>query len=551
MVVMYIADYDRKMSTLLDDSTYKVLPKDPTSKFQWQNNTLVRRLSNLELIDHFTASRLTSKTATCPRIYGQPKAHKDGLPLRPVVPNITAPTYQLSKYIASVLSKGFKSEYNIIDSFSFVKYTTAVTLPAGYILVSFDVVSLFTNIPKDLVIRDIIMNWDTIGKATNINLDLFLEMVSFCIDSSYFKFRDKFYQQTFGTAMGSPLSPILAEVVMEVLLRTVTKRLSFPLPVIKKYVDDLFVALPEDQIEHTLQIFNSYNQHLQFTVEKEADGRLPFLDTLVIRNPDQTISTQWYSKPISSGRLLNFHSFHPISMKINVAANFIKRVTLLTTNLNQQQQSNIIFHHLRSNNYPSSLINRLLCRAKPRASITEVPHDTPTTSNVGHLQELNEENHPHAGSITSRGLQTPLDQNTPAIQPQQRSPPSTTNGQQLTEYRSIPFIENLSPTIANILKADFPQVRIAYKTLKNTNNILRSVKDPLPLLDQCNVIYSLECTDCKQTYIGMTTNQLKTRMSGHKSNVNQYTKLIQSNDTHTNEEILRLGEKNGINETCH
>ncbi|XP_062699515.1 uncharacterized protein LOC134284550, partial [Aedes albopictus] len=176
MVVMYIADYDRKMSTLLDDSTYKVLPKDPTSKFQRQNNTLVRRLSNLELIDHFTASRLTSKTATCPRIYGQPKAHKDGLPLRPVVPNITAPTYQLSKYIASVLSKGFKSEYNIIDSFSFVKYITAVTLPAGYILVSFDVVSLFTNIPKDLVIRDIIMNWDTIGKATNINLDLFLEM---------------------------------------------------------------------------------------------------------------------------------------------------------------------------------------------------------------------------------------------------------------------------------------------------------------------------------------------------------------------------------------
>lgn len=205
------------------------------------------------------------------------------------MPNITAPTYQLSKFIASVLSSGFHSDYNIIDSFTFVNYISSVTLPAGYVLVSFDVVSLFTNIPKELVVHDIIMNWNDIGKATNINLDLFLEIITFCIDNNYFRFRGKYYEQTFGTAMGSPLSPILADLVMEILLRTVTKRLKFPIPVLKKYVDDLILALPFDQIEQTLAVFNSYNQHIQFTVEQEQNATLPFLDMLLIRNIDQTI----------------------------------------------------------------------------------------------------------------------------------------------------------------------------------------------------------------------------------------------------------------------
>ncbi|XP_062537986.1 uncharacterized protein LOC134206299 [Armigeres subalbatus] len=161
-------------------------------------------------------------------------------------------------------------------------------------------------------------------------------MVELCLNNSYFMFRDKYYQQTFGTAMGSPLSPILADYVMEDLLDTVITKLNFTIPVLKKY----------------------------FTMEIEKDGKLPFLDTLIIRKEDHTLRTVWYSKPISSGRLLNYNSFHPTNMKLNVASNFIKRVMQLTTDTPIEQQKHVIFQNLRRNDYPSALINRLMNRIK-------------------------------------------------------------------------------------------------------------------------------------------------------------------------------------------
>ncbi|XP_062713203.1 uncharacterized protein LOC134290163 [Aedes albopictus] len=333
MVIMFREDYDRKMEAPLNDTTYKIVPRDPTSNIQTTNNRFVSRL-----IDKPTARDLKLTTAVCPRIYGQPKAHKPDLPLRPVVLNITAPTYKLSKYVASILQQSAHGHYNVSDSFEFAKYVPTVKLPPGYVLVSFDVVSLFTNIPKDLVLRDIIMNWQSIKKVTDINLDLFLEIVEFCLDSSYFCFRGKYYVQTFGTAMGSPLSPILADLVMDTLLCTVVRLVPFPIPILKKFVDDLLLALPMDQIQTTLDIFNSYNPYLQFTIEKENDNKLPFLDTLIIRHNDQTLRTTWYSKPIASGRLMIYHYFHPTAMKMNVASNFIERVTRLSTNPGEENQ---------------------------------------------------------------------------------------------------------------------------------------------------------------------------------------------------------------------
>lgn len=83
-------------------------------------------------------------------------------------------------------------------------------------------------------------------------------MTELCINNSYFQFRGKYYQQMSGTAMGSPLSPILADYVMEDLLDVVTKRLNFNIPVLKKYVDDLYIVLPTSEVQNTLMAFNQY-----------------------------------------------------------------------------------------------------------------------------------------------------------------------------------------------------------------------------------------------------------------------------------------------------
>lgn len=273
-VVMYEKEYDTKMREMLaDENTYLVTNRNPTTGYQQKNNNFVSRLRNLELIDAKTAFQLKTNTAQCPRIYGLPKVHKPNMPLRPVVSNIGAPTYMLSKYVGRILQSSINSNYNIRDSFSFCTFINSVRLPENHILVSFDVTSLFTCIPRDMIPGIIIERWEEIKKHTHINLDLFLEIVNFCLECSYFSYRGNYYKQIFGTAMGSPLSPIIADLVMESLLDNVVSRLNFPIPLIKKYVDDLVLALPPDKVVEVMNVFNSFNENIQFTYEMEEKDR--------------------------------------------------------------------------------------------------------------------------------------------------------------------------------------------------------------------------------------------------------------------------------------
>lgn len=161
--------------------------------------------------------------------------------------------------------------------------------------------------------------------------------------------------------MGSSLSPSIADLVIDVLFDCVVGKLMFKLPFFKKYVDNLMItAIPHNMVEHTLDVFNSYNGKIQFTIEIEDNGTIPFLDMKLLRNPvDGSINTEWYMKPILSGRFLNFYSYQNINQKINTASGFINRVLTLTSNVNNNT-FNTIRTLLKRNNYPTSLVSRLI-----------------------------------------------------------------------------------------------------------------------------------------------------------------------------------------------
>ncbi|KAI4476348.1 hypothetical protein M0804_013663 [Polistes exclamans] len=53
-------------------------------------------------------------------------------------------------------------------------------------------------------------------------------------------------------------------------------------------------------------------------MEEENNGTLFFLDINIIRNKDGSIVTNWYVKPTSSGRCINYNSNHLMSQKIGV-----------------------------------------------------------------------------------------------------------------------------------------------------------------------------------------------------------------------------------------
>lgn len=136
--------------------------------------------------------------------------------------------------------------------------------------------------------------------------------------------------------MGSPLSPILADMVMDDLEPHCLRLLSFDCSFYYRYVDNIFVIVHRTKIDEMLSAFNSYHHRLRFTHEIEFNASINFLDISVIRHNGKLI-TNWYRKNTCSGRYINFFSNHPMKYKINTIYNFVDYAILL---------SNSCFHHV-------------------------------------------------------------------------------------------------------------------------------------------------------------------------------------------------------------
>ncbi|XP_055525222.1 syntaxin-binding protein 5 isoform X2 [Wyeomyia smithii] len=111
---------------------------------------------------------------------------------------------------------------------------------------------------------------------------------------------------------------------------------------------------------------------------REENNRLPFLDMLLVRHDDQHISTEWYQKPIASGRFLNYFSAHPPHQKINMAINFISRVNRLSTGLSESAKVNIMDQHLKLNDYPKTLRHRLINQRNYRSTEQHSSNQSPS-----------------------------------------------------------------------------------------------------------------------------------------------------------------------------
>ena len=99
-VLMTRIDYDTKMRGMIETAIYWQLGKDPTVT---QENRINRKLKDLEKCEELPStlySRLRPSECQVPRIYGLPKVHKTGVPLRPIVTCIGFPSYKLSQHIA-------------------------------------------------------------------------------------------------------------------------------------------------------------------------------------------------------------------------------------------------------------------------------------------------------------------------------------------------------------------------------------------------------------------------------------------------------------------
>ena len=165
-----------------------------------------------------------------------------------VVSFVNSPTYQLSKHLAKILSPLIgNSESNVQNSAEFSSFIRSKSLQPDEVLVSFDVVSLFTNVPAHLateVARRRLETDSTLQARTNLSIEKLLQLLEFCLQATFLSFRGRVFRQTFGTAMGSPVSVSVANLVMEDVEERALASFDIQLPFWKRYVDDTCTAVP-------------------------------------------------------------------------------------------------------------------------------------------------------------------------------------------------------------------------------------------------------------------------------------------------------------------
>ena len=322
-----------------------------------------------------------------------------------------------------------KTSSFVKDSTDFIKKIKHLSInPEEEKLVSFDVSALNTSIPVPVALQVINSKISTCTYFTNvckIPTVKFIKLLDFTLTNCIFCFNEKFYKQLQGAGMGSPVSPVIANIYMEYF-----ESLAIPSsPTLIKwfrYVEDVHSATREDQVNKLKEHLNSIDPHIKFTIELPGTNGLPFLDTL--NKPTSiSIKSTVYRKPTHTDKYLDYNSNHPISAKLSVIHTLIHRAKqACSTPEFLAKEMDHLYRVLWDNHYPTQFFHQGIPQKKMNKK--------PNPSTVGLQKELELSYHTSKASVKS--TDTP-EQNTRLKVPAPSSPYSCIQKIQFQMHRKL------------------------------------------------------------------------------------------------------------------
>jgi len=314
------------------------------------------------------------------------------------------------------------------------------------------VISLFTNIPQNLALDSILNRW-TLEKNTNILRDEFIGAIKLMLSSIYFTFNSKIYRQTFGTPMDSPLFPALQQINCNI-------------PFYFRYVDDIILSAPVDQIPKIVDVFTNFHSRLRFTVEYKVNRKLSFMVKVV----NGKISLDWFHKETFSGRLLSFYSNHPLCQKIRIIYSLIDRAVLLSHPKHRQKNIELYIKYLLDNGYPLKIIFEKINKRLKTLFMNKL------SSNINN-----------------------------EIIPIKNNEKNTENDNNKKNFFVIPYIRSISEITASLINKSL--FTIGFRSLNKLDKIVKVQKDRREHTQNKNIVYRINCKNCNATYMGQTKRQ--------------------------------------------
>lgn len=480
VVILNRTDYISKMSDLLSDTSKFIRVTDDIYKLsqrleQRLNKTLLS-LFQAGKIDKFTYEKIRAVGSNPGKLYGLPKTHKAGVPMRPILAAMTCHNYELAKFLVPLLSPLTVSDYTIVDTFNFASEIQCRTDPQRLLMVSLDIESLFTNVPVaetiDIILSKLFANVDDLYHG--FTRTEFASLLKLAVEDSFFTIDGKLYKQIDGMAMGSPLGPIFANIFLSHFEGGWLNGAPVRPLLYKRYVDDTLWLLPADSdITSLMQYMNSRHPNMRFTVENENNGAINFIGLTIshsFTNGSHGYATRIYRKPTFTSLYTNFYSYIPLAYRLTVLKCLLVRAYRLCSSLSLfLSEVTTIRSQLLRNAYPGWLLDRMIKR-----------------------------------SITAL----------------KQTPPPTFGPPKNRLFIGLPYLDKTTDhfrrSLKQICKKFFPHldVIIYFKPGKRISNFFQ-VKDTTPVPLRSHVVYEFTCAGCHASYIGQTSRHLRHRVAEH------------------------------------
>ncbi|XP_054290772.1 uncharacterized protein LOC129005789 [Macrosteles quadrilineatus] len=530
-VVMNTDDYKQEAYRQLSDrTTYKPTDEDPTNKFNEELNQWLKQEAPRQNISTSTLDLLINKEPKTPQFYILPKIHKNILPPpgRPIVASCNSITERISAYLDSHLQPVVKElPSHVKDTNHFLDRLQMIPtpLPPDAILVTVDVTSLYTNIPHTHGLAALEHFLDQRPKNSLPSTSFLINLAKFILEKNNFQFEGKNYIQTKGTAMGTRMAPSYANLFMGRLEQAFLRQQKVQPECWFRFIDDIFLIWTSgtESLNEFLKNLQNFSI-LQFT-HNNSPSEITFLDVSVKLN-NGLITTGIHIKPTNNLQYLHFDSCHPANTKRSIPySQAIRAKRICSTEKELSNFNSKISNAFVERGYPKNLVENQIRLAQS---------NNPPTKKLKPQQNLNLITEYHHGlqslnSILKDGFK--ILQASPHTKDFLKTPPTTTfrqppNIKKILVHPKIP--DPITATRNKPPNGSFPCNTSRCKTCainppttsfsSNATNEVFKIQGH-NTCSTSNVIYQLQCKNCPAQYIGLTKNQFRTRMNGHRQDV--------------------------------